>query len=104
MTPGDLATRSLGGFGYLWGGDAGANDEGAVEDSGCPDAIVGAVQQVLVHFLGDAEATRDQHTGAVEAQDGVGQHHVPGVRDTWSCTRERIDAPHSTPPPHTFSF
>lgn len=88
------------GFHYLWEGDARADDEGAVDGSGPPDATFEAAQHVLVHFLGDAEATRDHHTGTVEAQDGVRQHQVPGVRDTRSCTRETIDSP-TTPHPHT---
>lgn len=83
---------------YLWEGDGRADDEGAVDAPGPPEATVGAAQQVLVHLLGDAEATRDHHTGTVEAQDGVGQHQVPGVRDTPSCTCETIDTP-TTPRP-----
>lgn len=81
------------GFRYLWEGDARADDEAAVVVSGPPDATFGAVQQVLVHLLGDVEATRDHHTGTVEAQDGVGPHQVPGVRDTRSYKRETIDTP-----------
>lgn len=33
--------------------------------------------------------TRDQHTRAVKARDGVGQRHVPAVRDTRSYASEK---------------
>lgn len=88
------------GFHYLWEGDARADDEGAVDVSGPPDATIVAAQEVFVHLLRDAEATRDHHTGTVEAQDGVGQHQRPGVRDTRSCTRETIDTPQHPTPAH----
>lgn len=71
---------------YLYGvcvTTACGEDRRTISASFLPNATISAVLKVFFLIVGDFEATRDCDTGATDAHDALGQHHIPGfTKDT----------------------